>query len=119
LVSGEGGLELYCRILQPGCRIEKLGWEAPERLGRGLAVYRSIAWRSHYLTPAARVYPNAPCTQVVDVEHWQTIYLWQTHKRPPQTPPPLRRMRRMWAQLGGFLARTGDGEPGGETSWRG
>lgn len=26
---------------------------------------------------------------------------------------------RMLAQLGGFLARTGDGEPGVETIWRG
>jgi hypothetical protein len=25
----------------------------------------------------------------------------------------------MLAQLGGFLARTGDGEPGAETVWRG
>jgi Transposase Tn5 dimerisation domain len=28
-------------------------------------------------------------------------------------------MMRMLAQLGGFLARTGDGEPGVETIWRG
>jgi hypothetical protein len=28
-------------------------------------------------------------------------------------------MTRMLAQLGGFLARKGDGEPGVETVWRG
>jgi hypothetical protein len=28
-------------------------------------------------------------------------------------------MTRMLAQLGGFLARKGDGEPGVETIWRG
>jgi hypothetical protein len=28
-------------------------------------------------------------------------------------------MTRMLAQLGGFLARRGDGEPGVETIWRG
>jgi Transposase Tn5 dimerisation domain len=56
------------------------------------------------------------------VQEWQTIYLVQTHKRPPHKPPPLRTMTRMLAQLGGFLARKGDGGPGVETSgaatWR-
>jgi hypothetical protein len=113
------GIALYFRILKQGCRIEKLRLETPERLERCLAVYMIIAWRLHYLTHAARVYPHEPCTKVFEVEQWQTIYLLQTHKRPPQKPPPLRTMTRMLAQLGGFLARKGDGEPGVETIWRG
>ena len=113
------GIALYFRILKQGCRIEKLRLETPERLERCLAVYMIIAWRLHYLTHAARVYPHEPCTKGFEVEQWQTIYLLQTHKRPPQKPPPLRTMTRMLAQLGGFLARKGDGEPGVETIWRG
>lgn len=113
------GIELYFRILKQGCRIEKLRLETPERLERCLAIYMIIAWRLHSLTHLARVYPHAPCTKVFDVKQWQTIYLLQTRKRPPQKPPPLRTMTRMLAQLGGFLARRGDGEPGVETIWRG
>ncbi len=112
-------IELYFRILKQGCQIEKLRLEAPERLERCLAVYMIIAWRLHHLTHVARAYPNAPCTAVFEVKEWRTIYLLQTHKRPPQKPPPLRTMTRMLAQLGGFLARKGDGEPGVETIWRG
>jgi hypothetical protein len=93
--------------------------ETPERLERCLAVYMISAWRLHYLTQVARVYPHAPCTKVFDGAQWQTIDLLQTHQRPPQKPPSLRTMTRMLAQLGGFLARTGDGEPGVETLWRG
>jgi hypothetical protein len=78
-----------------------------------------IAWRLHYLTQVARAYPNVPCTAVFERQEWQTIYLLQTHKRPPQKPPPLRTLTRMLAQLGGFLARTGDGEPGVDPIWRG
>jgi hypothetical protein len=112
-------IELYFRILKQGCQIEKLRLEAPERLERCIAVYRLIAWRLHYLTQAARASPTVACTMVFAKKEWQTIYLLQTHKRPPQKPPPLRTMTRMLAQLGGFLARKGDGEPGVETIWRG
>jgi hypothetical protein len=112
-------IELYFRILKQGCQIEKLRLEVPERLERCIAVYMIIAWRLHHLTHVARAYPNVPCTAVFEVQEWQTIYLVQTHKRPPQKPPPLRAMTRMLAQLGGFLARKGDGEPGVETIWRG
>jgi len=112
-------IELYFRILKQGCQIEKLRLEAPERLERCLAVYLSIAWRLHHLTNTARAYPHVPCTTVFAMKEWQTIYLLSKHKRPPQKPPPLRTMTRRLAQLGGFLARQGDGEPGVETVWRG
>jgi len=112
-------IELYFRILKQGCRIEKLRLEAPERLERCIAIYMLIAWRLHHLTHAARAYPRVPCSAVFEVQEWQTIYLLSTHTRPPRKPPPLRTMTRMLAQLGGFLARQGDGEPGVETIWRG
>jgi hypothetical protein len=112
-------IELYFRILKQGCQIEKLRLEAPERLERCIAVYMIIAWRLHYLTHVARTSPHVPCAVVFEVQEWQTIYLLRTHKRPPQKPPPLRTITRMLAQLGGFLARKGDGEPGVETIWRG
>jgi hypothetical protein len=112
-------IEVYFRILKQGCRIEELRLEAPERLERCIAVYMIIAWRLHALTHAARTSPDAPCTVVFEVQEWQTLYLLRTHKRPPQKPPSLRTVTRMLAQLGGFLARTGDGEPGVETIWRG
>lgn len=40
---------------------------------------------------------------------------------PPKKPTAMREVVRMLAQLGGFLARKGDGEPGSETEtlWRG
>jgi Transposase DNA-binding/Transposase Tn5 dimerisation domain len=112
-------IELYFRILKQGCQIEKLRLEAPERLERCLAIYMLIAWRLHHLTHLARAYPNGPCSIVFEAKEWRTIYLIHHHKRPPQKPPPLRMMTRMLAQLGGFLARKGDGEPGVETVWRG
>ena len=38
-------------------------------------------------------------------------------KKPPKEPPELQKITRMLAQLGGFLARKHDGEPGAKTIW--
>ena len=47
---------------------------------------------------------------------WHTM---QHHGHPPPTPPPLRKMVRSLAPLGGCLARQGDGEPGIKAIWQG
>ncbi|MFO1352313.1 MAG: IS4 family transposase [Gammaproteobacteria bacterium] len=112
-------IELYFRILKQGCQIEELRLETPERLEKCIAIYLIVAWRIHHITQAARAQPQAACTQVFSAQEWQTIYLLQQRQRPPPKPPTLRTVTRMLAQLGGFLARKGDGEPGAETLWRG
>lgn len=38
-------------------------------------------------------------------------------KRMPKGKPKLNEVLRLVAQLGGFLARKGDGEPGAKTIW--
>ena len=40
-------------------------------------------------------------------------------KIPPSEPPRLGQCVRWIAQLGGFLGRKGDGDPGVKTLWRG
>jgi hypothetical protein len=78
-----------------------------------------VAWRSHHITMAGRAYPDAPCDVVFEPQEGQTIYTMPHHRPPPQAPPALREMVRAWAQLGGFFARTGDGEPGITSRWQG
>lgn len=112
-------VELYFRILKQGCRVEDLRLETPERLERCLALYLIVAWRIHQVTMLSRCMPTEKCTAVFSDPEWKTIYLLQTKKRPPSRPPRLREITRKLAQLGGFLARTRDGEPGVETIWRG
>jgi hypothetical protein len=112
-------IELYFRILKQACRVEDLRLASGERLERALAVYQIIAWRVHHLTQIARSHPDVPCSQVLAPAEWRTLYALQTRQRPPDEPPPLRQAVRLLAQLGGFLARKQDGEPGVETTWRG
>lgn len=112
-------IEVYFRILKQGCRIEDLRLETTRRLERCIAVYLIVAWRLHYLTRIARSRATVPCTPTFSLAEWQTIYVLQKKHPPPTTPPSLREIVRLLAQLGGFLARKGDGEPGPETLWRG
>jgi hypothetical protein len=112
-------MELFFRVLKQGCQIEQLRVQTEQRLLNALAIYLIVAWRIHNITMAGRAYPEVSCEVVFEPQEWYTLYTMQHHCHPPPTPPPLREMVRNLAQLGGFLARQGDGEPGIKAIWQG
>jgi hypothetical protein len=112
-------IELFFRVLKPGCQIERLRLETAHRLLNALAISLIIAWRIHTITMMGRAYPDASSAIVFEPREWQAIYTMQYHSPPPDQPPPLRDTVRALAQLGGFVARTGDGEPGIKSIWQG
>jgi len=112
-------IEIYFRVLKQGCRIERLRLETDERLLNGIGIYLVVAWRVHTITMQSREWPEVSCEVLFSDQEWKTIYLMQQKKKPPKKPPTLRTMTRMLAQLGGFLARKSDGEPGIKNIWRG
>jgi len=113
-------IERYHYVLKSGCGIEQLQLESAERLERALAVCCVVAWRLLWLSYQARKTPDLPCTEILATHEWQALVCRvQGMSVPPAHPPSLREALRMIAQLGGFLARTGDGEPGVKTIWRG
>jgi hypothetical protein len=112
-------IELFFRVLKQGCQIEQLRLQTDQRLLNALALYLIVAWRIHSITMAGRTYPDVSCEVVFEPREWHTIYTMQHHRHPPQAPPSLRDMVRGLAQLGGFLARKGDGEPGIQAIWQG
>ena len=79
-----------------------------------------VAWRLHWLTYINRTAPALPCTQILTTVEWQALYL-RMHKTSafPTTVPTVRQAVRWIAQLGGFLGRKSDGEPGVTAIWRG
>ena len=112
-------IEVFFRVLKQGCQIEQLRVQTKARLVNAIAIYLIVAWRIHTLSMLGRAYPAVSCEVVFEAHEWQTIYTMQTHRPPPQVPPPLREIVRRLAQLGGFLARTSDGEPGIQSIWQG
>lgn len=114
------GIEIWHRILKGGCKIEARQLESFERLKRLLSVYAVIAWRILYARMLARLAPNVSASAILAPDEWQALYC-RIHRTPtpPATAPPLRQALRWIARLGGFLGRTGDGEPGVQTIWNG
>lgn len=113
-------IERYHLVLKSGCRIEDRQLHTAARLASCLAVYAIVAVRVLQLTEQARLTPDAPGTELISPLEWRLLW----HVRHPGTPEPeesptLRTVVREIAQLGGFLARRGDGEPGVITLWRG
>lgn len=114
------GIEQWHRVLKSGCRIEQRQLESFERLQRLLTVYAVIAWRILYATILARLVPEMACTAILNDDEWQALCC-RIHRTPlpPATAPPLRQAIRWIAQLGGFIGRASDGEPGSQTLWKG
>jgi Transposase DNA-binding/Transposase Tn5 dimerisation domain len=114
------GIEVWHKVLKSGCRIEDRQLEAAERLIRCLTLYSVIAWRILYATMLSRVVPEVPCTVLLDADEWQGLYC-RIHRVAiaPAKPPTLRQAVRWIAQLGGFLGRKRDGEPGVSVLWKG
>lgn len=113
-------IERYHYVLKSGCHIEQLQLETADRLERALATYCIVAWRLLWLTYQARQTPEVPCTVALTPTEWQALYA--THHQTttlPATPPTLGEAVRWIAQLGGFLGRRRDGDPGVKTIWRG
>ena len=114
------GIEEYHKTLKSVCRIEdrQLGdrtvWQ------NCLAIDLVIAWRIEHVKKLARTQPQAPCTIAFDEREWQAVFALQRHNQPlPSTPPSVREITRLTAELGGFLGRKSDGEPGSITLARG
>jgi hypothetical protein len=113
-------IERYHYVLKSGCGLERLQLETADRLERALATYTIVAWRLLWLTYEQRLHPEADAETVFLTHEWQALYC-HIHATPvpPPTAPTLKQCVRWIAQLGGFLGRKGDGEPGVKTIWRG
>lgn len=113
-------VERYHYVLKSGCHIEARQLQTAKRLERCLGIYAIVAWRLLWLTYQARHAPTLPCTVALQPHEWQALYCY-IHKTSllPDGPPSLQQATRWIAQLGGFLGRKHDGEPGAKVLWRG
>ncbi|MFO9618720.1 IS4 family transposase [Legionella pneumophila serogroup 1] len=113
-------IEIFHKILKSGFKVEECRLGTADRLIRFLTIMSVIAWRIFFITLVSRANPNLPCTSLLADEEWKVLYAKINHtKHYPETPPTIRDAVRWVAQLGGFLARKNDGEPGPITLWRG
>lgn len=112
-------IERFHFTLKSGCRLEQLQLETAQRLLKALATYSIIAWRLMHLTYLSRLSPEDSCMSVVETSEWKLLRRKFEPQNRSRKPPTIRQVMVWIAQLGGFLARKGDGEPGLKTLWRG
>lgn len=108
-------IEIYFRTLKSCCHIEDLRFEHIDRFERCLAVYMIVAWRTLYAVRLGREFPDLDCEAIFEPDEWRSVYQVVTKEPPPKTPPTLQQMIRMIAQLGGYVNRVRDDEPGPQT----
>jgi Transposase Tn5 dimerisation domain len=113
-------IEEFHKLLKSGCRVEACRLQTAQRLRRYLALCTVVAWRLYWLTQSNRTAPTAPATTVLSSEEVSALHvLTDGPFTPPDSPLTVREAVRLIAQLGGFLGRRHDGEPGITTLWRG
>ena len=113
-------IERFHYTLKSGCNLEASQLRTVDRLERLLAVYSGVAWKLLWLTYKARLTPDEPASSILLPHEWQALYAFINKSRNlPKKPPTIRQAVRWIAQLGGFLGRKADGEPGVKVLWRG
>ena len=113
-------IERFHFVLKSGCALEQRQLKQEFRLERFLLLANVVAWRLLWLTYLGRVNPDLPCTVALQDYEWQALYGF-IHKTAvaPSQPPTLQEALGWIAQLGGFLGRKSDGQPGVKVLWRG
>jgi len=111
-------IEVFHKVLKSGCNIEQRQMETAQRLRRVLMMDLIVAWRIFMLSKAARQNPDASAADWLLEKEWKVLSAYMK-KQPAQAPPTLRQAVRWIGQLGGFIGRKSDGEPGPIVLWRG
>jgi hypothetical protein len=112
-------IERFHYVLKQGCQIEALQLSKASRLTKALATYSIVACRLLTLMETARQQPDQTCETILTDPEWRLLRRKFQPKSRAQKPPTFAQAIIWIAQLGGFLARKGDGMPGVKTLWRG
>lgn len=111
-------IEVFFRVLKSGCRVEERRFENLERVLPMLALALIVGWRTLFLCHLGRAFPDLDCETLLEPSEWKAVYRIVIGKPPPKTPPPLGKMIKLIARLGGYIERPGS-PPGPQTLWLG
>lgn len=113
-------IETWHKVIKSGLQVEECRLSTSERLIRYLTVMSIVAWRIFWVTMIARVAPNVSCRIFLTEFEWKILAVkFVKNSKRKQQEPTLEQSIQWIAQLGGFLARKGDKQPGITHIWRG
>lgn len=109
-------IEEFHRGLKSGCHLEWARLREERSLENLLAICSPLAVRLLQLRDLARQHPDEPAIGWVPLQEVQVV---AAQARLAVETMTVRHFVRQVAQLGGFLGRKSDGEPGWQTLWQG
>jgi len=112
-------IEIFHRILKSGCKVEYARFEKNHRRIAYLTLKSVIAWKLLLLTHFHRISPTQPALTLMSPIECTALYAAIHDKFPKEISFTARQAIRWLGQLGGFLARKSDKEPGPTAVWRG
>lgn len=109
-------VEEYHKCLKSGCSVEQRQLQQADRLEPCIGLLAVVAVRLLQLKLTAKAEPNRPALEGGSAEHVRVLAAYRGCSAEDWT---VHEFWREVAQLGGFLARKSDGDPGWQTLWRG
>ena len=109
-------VEDYHQCLKTGCRLEARQVQSADRLIRLLGLLSPLAVRLLCLRDRARREPERPAHEVLEAD---LLALVAAQAGQSPTRMTTGAFWKAVAQMGGYLARRGDGPPGWKTLWQG
>ncbi len=109
-------VEEYHKCLKTGCQVEARQMETRGRLEACIGILALIAVRLLQLKLWARSAPQDPAAKCASSMHVRVL---SAYYNIPTGSMTANEFWRKVAQLGGFLGRRSDGDPGWQTLWRG
>lgn len=112
-------VELYFKTLKSGLKIEDMKYETLERYVVAFSMLTVVAWRVEYLKGATRSDPEGNCEKYFTSGEWMAIMAFLRRPVDRTNPPTMRAFMISIAQLGGYINKKSQGDPGSKTIWRG
>ena len=113
-------IEIFHKILKSVCRVEECRMQTSDQIKKFVLLSSVNAWRIYWMTYASREIPEESYKLILEEYEWKILQAITKDLRNKKiVKPTIREAVRLIAQLGGFLARKSDGEPGVLTIARG
>ena len=113
-------IEEFHKVLKSGFCVEKCRLGTASRLICYLTIMSILSWRILYMMLLSRTNPHLPCTVILTENEWKPLFFKMSRNQPcSNSPPTIKDVVNWIAQLGGFLNRNKDQEPGMIVIWRG
>jgi len=120
LYSMRWNIELLHKIMKSGFAMEKAQLRDGERLRKYITLKSILSWRIFWMTRFFNEAKSKNCELIFSSHEWKILFR-KTHPESdvPKKIPKIGEAYHWLGKLGGFIGRTGDGDPGFISIWRG